>query len=77
MEKVYTSQTFISTFAPIMLIGGEGIIPTPLDEVTNPELFTFDIKMKQVVRQTHKRRKINVDKEMVLTIEIVIMDKKN
>jgi hypothetical protein len=50
MEEVFTTQTFSSTFGPGMVAGGDGPIPTPVDEVSNLELFSFDKQRKQVIR---------------------------
>jgi hypothetical protein len=36
----------------------------------------FDRKNKQSVMQTHKRRKIIVDQELVITSKIVVLDAK-
>jgi hypothetical protein len=45
----------------------------PTHEVDNLD---FDRKKKHSVMKTHKRRKIIVDQELVITSEIVVLDDK-
>jgi hypothetical protein len=54
MKKLFTTQTFASTFGLSMVIRGYGPIPTPIDEFSNLELFTFNKKKKQVIMQKNK-----------------------
>jgi elongation factor P hydroxylase len=42
MEEVFTTQTFANNFGSGMVIGGDDPIPTPIDEVVDLELFSFD-----------------------------------
>jgi len=35
MEQVLTTKTFTNVFGPCMVAGGDGPIPTPMDEVAN------------------------------------------
>jgi hypothetical protein len=74
MEEVYTSQTFANIFTLGMVKGREGPIPTHVDEVAHLELFTVEKQRKQVIREMHKWREINLDSEMVLTTKTMMMD---
>jgi hypothetical protein len=74
MEEVYTPQPFSNSFVSCMVTKLEGHIPTPVDDVTNLELFSFDHQKKKAIMKMHKKRKIVLDHEIMFTIENVIMD---
>jgi hypothetical protein len=49
----------------------------PTDEVANLEnlqRFSFNRKKKQIVRQTHKKRKFNIDQDVLITTETTMLD---
>jgi hypothetical protein len=47
-----------------LFIEGDMPIPMPTNEIVNLEMFSFNRKKKQIVRQTHKKRKLIVDQEL-------------
>lgn len=45
----------------------------PTDEVAYLEMFTFNKRRKQIVRQTHKTERLDVYQEVVITIENTVL----
>jgi hypothetical protein len=60
----------------IMLAWGDKKIPEPLDEVVDIEAITYDKKIQVSVRRTSRKRKLNLDNTMVMTVEETLLDAK-
>jgi len=66
LDEVHTPTSFTMLF--IIIHSYYKIdMPMPTNEVENIDLFTFNGKRKQIVRQTHKRRNLTMDWGLILT----------
>jgi hypothetical protein len=61
-----------------ILSWGDQPIPQPVEEVVDLELFTYDKKHKYIVKRTHRKRKVTLDKwgGEHMTEEVIIDTKK-
>jgi len=60
----------------IMLAWGDKKIPKPLDEVVDIEAITYDKKIQVSVTRASRKRKLNLDNTMVMTVEETLLDAK-
>jgi len=65
-SEVYTPQWLSIVSSSRIITGGDVPIPMVV-EVVDLDNFSFDRKIKYIVCQSHKRIKVSIDKEIVLT----------
>lgn len=56
-----------------LFIEGDMPIPISIDVIVNLEMFSFNRKKKQIVRQTQKRRKLFFHQDSVITTETTML----
>lgn len=56
-----------------LFIEGDMPIPISIDVIVNLEMFSFNRKKKQIVRQTQKRRKLVFHQDSVITTETTML----
>ena len=64
LEQVYTIRSFKNT-----LTSGDQYIPKPVDEVADMHAIDYDRKRKAIVQRTTKKRRLTLDRSILITIE--------
>jgi hypothetical protein len=60
-----------------MLTWGDQQIPEPVDEVANIYAISYDQKRKSIVQQTTKKRRITLDRSILVTTEENLINTEN
>lgn len=72
-KKYTTDLSFAMMSLARLFIEGDMPIPISIDVIVNLEMFSFNRKKKQIVRQTQKRRKLVFHQDSVITTETTML----
>jgi hypothetical protein len=64
LEQVYTTGSLGNT-----LTWGDQQIPEPVDEVADIHAISYDRKRKAIIQRTTKKRRITLDRSILITTE--------
>jgi hypothetical protein len=67
VQKLVLKQIHITGSLGNTLTWGEKQIPEPIDEVSNIQVITYDMRRKYIMKRTTKKRRLTLDSSILIT----------